>query len=673
MPVKDIKKEVRYLNKDFATFRNDLIEFSKVYFPDTYSDFNESSPGMMFIEMASYVGDVLSYYIDNQFKESLLAYAEERKTIYEIVQSLGYKPKLASPSVTKADVFQIVPATGTGDAVQPDMTYALTIDDGMRIESQTNNVIFRTLDDVNFKFSGSFDPMTVDIYETSTVTNLPTYYLLKKKATLVSGKIATEYFDMASAQKYSKITLANSNVMDIINVTDSDSNKWYEVDVLAQDTIFEQAENTTTSDPDLAQYNDTAPYLLKLRKVTRRFISRINKDNKTELRFGAGVSDSPDEEIIPNPDSIGSTLPGGDNKFDAAFDPTNFLKTKTYGQAPSNTTLKVVYSYGGSVSDNVAAGEIRNLSEVSFTIDEGSLDSATLSTVKSSVAVNNPDPATGGKSSESLIEMKNNALAHFQAQARCVTKEDYISRIYTLPAKFGNVAKAYVVQDEQLEASTDAVKEKTKGSNLVKKGVIKENLTPEEEDQLAIKAGKSTRIPNPLALNAYLLGYNANKKLVALNYAVKENIQTYLGQFRMVTDAINLKDAWIINIGVKFNVLTAKGFNKHEIVLRCIEKVKDYFNTDNWQINQPIILADLVYQMSLIDGVSAVVPPTQDNPNSLPIIIENKWKSADGYSGNIYDINEATKDGVIYPSMDPSCFELKYPDLDIQGRALGDM
>ena len=161
--------------------------------------------------------------------------------------------------------------------------------------------------------------------------------------------------------------------------------------------------------------------------------------------------------------------------------------------------------------------------------------------------------------------------------------------------------------------------------------------------------------------------------MVALNYAVKENIQTYLGQFRMVTDAINLKDAWIINIGVKFNVLTAKGFNKHEIVLRCIEKVKDYFNTDNWQINQPIILADLVYQMSLIDGVSAVVPPTQDNPNSLPIIIENKWKSADGYSGNIYDINEATKDGVIYPSMDPSCFELKYPDLDIQGRALGDM
>ena len=220
---------------------------------------------------------------------------------------------------------------------------------------------------------------------------------------MVRGKIATEYFDIASAQKYSKITLANANVMDIINVTDSDSNKWYELDVLAQDTIFEQTENTTTSDPDLVQYNDTAPYLLKLRKVSRRFISRINKDNKTELRFGAGVSDSPDEEIIPNPDSIGSTLPGGDNKFDTAFDPTNFLKTKTYGQAPSNTTLKVVYSYGGSVSDNVAAGEIRNLSEVSFTIDEEALDSSTLSTVKRSVAVNNPDPATGGKSSESLI------------------------------------------------------------------------------------------------------------------------------------------------------------------------------------------------------------------------------------------------------------------------------
>ena len=153
MPVKDIKKEVRYLNKDFGNFRSDLIEFAKTYFPNNYNDFNEASPGMMFIEMCAYVGDVLSYYIDNQFKESLLAYAEERKTVYEIVQSLGYKPKLSSPATTKADIFQIVPATGTGDAVKPDMTYALTVDDGMRIESQTNNIIFRTLDDVNFKFS----------------------------------------------------------------------------------------------------------------------------------------------------------------------------------------------------------------------------------------------------------------------------------------------------------------------------------------------------------------------------------------------------------------------------------------------------------------------------------------------------------------------------------------
>lgn len=183
---------------------------------------------------------------------------------------------------------------------------------------------------------------------------------------------------------------------------------------------------------------------------------------------------------------------------------------------------------------------------------------------------------------------------------------------------------------------------------------------------------QASRIPNPLALNMYVLGYDSKKKLTNVNQAVKENLQTYLGQYRMVTDAINIKNAYVINIGVKFSLMTRPNFNKNEVLLRAIETVKTFFDIDRWQVNQPIILSDLVYQLSLVDGVATIVPPVEDNKQSLPIVITNKYKTANGYSGNLYDIDTATKNGIIYPSLDPSIFELKFPGTDIEGRVAGD-
>jgi len=176
---------------------------------------------------------------------------------------------------------------------------------------------------------------------------------------------------------------------------------------------------------------------------------------------------------------------------------------------------------------------------------------------------------------------------------------------------------------------------------------------------------------NPLALNLYVLGYDASKSLTQINEAVKENIQTYLTQFRMVTDAVNIKDAFIINIGVKFNIIAKTGYNGEEVTLRAIQRVREFFNVDNWQIGQPIVLSDLAYQISLVDGVSAVSPPEENNPNGLPVLITNKFLASQGYSGNMYDMISATKDGVVYPSLDPSCFELKFPATDIEGRVVG--
>ena len=487
-PLKDVSKEVKYLNKDFEGFRNDLIEFAKSYFPNTYTDFNESSPGMMFIEMAAYIGDVLSYYVDNQFKESILAYAEEKRTVYNIAQSLGYKPKVSYPATTVLDVFQTVPAIGTGDSTRPNMNYALTVTNATKVKSETTGKTFRFMDNVNFKYSSSFDPTTVSIFETD--SNVPTKYLLKKRVRAISGDVKEELVTFTSAVQYDKIVLGNPNVIEIISCIDSDGNNWYEVPFLAQDTIFDEVENTSANDSELTQFNDTAPYLLKLRKTPRRFTTFIRDDNRTELRFGAGVSDNPDEEIVPNPDRVGSSLASGVSKLDTAFDPANFLNTRTYGLAPANTTLTIKYTVGGGIEDNVPANDIKNITDITFDIDDTSLVAGTVQETKDSVAVNNPDPAGGGRSGESLIEIKNNALAYFQAQSRAVTKEDYMIRALSLPQRFGNIAKVYIVQDEQLNQAEENVQD-NEGAAAPQFEEQVENISPLVQEAADLKTAKA--------------------------------------------------------------------------------------------------------------------------------------------------------------------------------------
>jgi hypothetical protein len=659
----DVVKEVKYLNKDFASLRNQLIEFTKIYYPNTYNDFNEASPGMMFIEMASYVGDVLSYYIDEQFKESLLAYAEERKTVFEMAQGYGYRPRLSSPSVGKLDVFQTVPSSGSGESVAPDMRYALNLLEGLVVKSTTGTE-YRSVDNCNFKSSGSFDQTDVTIFEVDN-GGTPSKYLLKKSIQVKSGETSTETFDFGSAVKYNKVTLSNPNVIEILSVTDSDGNIWKEVPFLAQDTVFEEVENTSTNDPELFQFNETAPYLLKLLKTPYRFTTFIRPDGRSEMRFGAGVSDNPDEEIIPSPGNVNADiLTGGATRLDSSFDPTNFLNTRTYGLAPSNTTLTVQYSYGGSINDNAAAGSIINFGNVVYGEVPQSLNASLVQESKNSVAVINPEPTSGGGGPETIQEVKNNALKYFQSQNRCVTKEDYIIRVYSLPPKYGNVAKVYIVQDTQLEGGMQT---------QVSPGVF--SIDPSLINEDDIPSGPSTppiETANPLALNMYVLGYTPSKQIVTVNQAVKENVKTYLGQYRLITDAVNIKDAWVINIGVKFTIITKSGYNKQEVILRCINKVKQFFAIDRWQINQPIVLVDLAQQISFAEGVAAVVPPEANNPNSLPVVVYNKYKQVDGYSGNIFNIQSSTKNGVIYPSVDPAIFELKFPNQDIEGRVKGD-
>ena len=649
---KTLSKEVNYLGRDFTDIRENLIEFAKSYFPNQYNDFNEASPGMMFVEMAAYVGDVLNFYVDNQFRETLLQFAEERKNVLSIAQSYGYKPRLATPALVELTFTIDVPAVAIdANNYKPNLDFAGKIESNSTVLA-ANGTEFTILDDVDFKVSSSLDVMEVELLA-PTSGDIPTNYRLKKKALAQSGVREEEDFVFANAKEFDKIVLSNDKVTSIVDVRDSQNKKYYEVPFLAQDTVFEDEENTSLNDPELSSFKNDTPYLLKLIKASRRFTTRVREDNKMELRFGSGVSDNADEEIIPNPDNVGSRLGFGVSRLDESFDPSNFLKTRTFGLAPSNTTLTVTYNYGGAVEHNVGTNTIQSFNRLTYTNSTTGLNSDTLDTVEASLTVNNEEPASGGASTETNTEVKQNAAAYFNAQNRAVTKAAYITRVYSLPQKYGNVAKAYIVQDEQLE---------TQGQLVINDGVITDTR------------GQSTEVKNPLALNMYLLGFNSNKELERLNTAVKQNIKTYLSQYRLLTDAINLKDAYIINFGVKYNIITKRGYNKNDVLFRTIQKVKDFFAIEKWQINQPIVLSDLAYQISTCEGVVSLVPPAENNPNKELILIENKYSARDGseYVGNIYDMTSATKDGIVYPSLDPSIFELKRPNADIEGRVVGD-
>jgi hypothetical protein len=614
-------KDIKYLSKDYNSFKSRLMDFAEVYFPNNFNDFSEGNPGMMFMEMSAAVGDVLSYYTDTQLQENFLLVAKEKENIFNLAYSMGYRPKVTDAASVKIDLFQLIPSKGAGGNFEPDYSYCLQINPNSTFKS-TEGPVFYINNEVDFKVSSSFDPTEISIYQYDSSDN-PQYYLLKKSTTAISGDVKTQTFTIGSAEQFKTITLFDSNILSIESIIDTDGNRYHEVPYLAQDLIFEEKENTGTNDPELLGYNNQTPYLLKISKVTRRFVSRFKANNRLDIQFGAGNNDKADEQIIPNPDNIGLGIKDGRSKLDTAYDPSNFLFTKAYGQVPSNTTLTVTYVVGGGIRSNVNSNTVTSTSTL-LTSNNPNLNGALLNFIKSSVAVNNPEAARGGGSGDSLEEIRENTMAQFATQQRTVTKEDYIIRTLSMPSKFGRVAKAYIVQDDQISPMTN----------------------------------EFNRIRNPLALNLYTLGYDNNKKLSNLNTATKTNLATYLEQYRMLSDAVNIKNAFVINFSVDFQIVTFKNANNTEVILNCISELQDYFNIDKWQINQPIIKSEVSLLISSVKGVQTV--------KELEFV--NKSGISSGYSQYKYDFEGATRGGVIYPALDPSIFEIKKLNSDIKGR-----
>jgi hypothetical protein len=628
-----IPTNVNYTSKDFSTIKSDLIEYTKSYFPDTYKDFNETSPGMMLIELSSYVGDVLSYYIDYNYKENLLSTATEKRNVRRLAEFLGYKTPNKTPSVVRLKVTTTV---GANDDGQPAYGEApSSIDSGLQIQSNVNSeLVYETTNEIDFTSSGSGDPAVSA--PTLNSDGEASSYTLTRYVRAVSAETKTKSFTITSPTKFLELDLGVDNIVEVIDCKDASGQKWHEVDYLAQEKVLKETHYNNDSTRDNAYdqgevTDDTSsipiPYVAEYIKTNKKFTTRFDDDSQTyKIQFGNGLFRFSNSGSNVDPvEQVGVTINGTNLADVPGAIGSTIGNSLNLGETPSNTILTFTYRVGGGVDSNAQTGELSNVQNAPDGV---------------SITVTNDEPSVGGTDGQTVDEIKNNASAFFATQLRCVTKEDYTARIQSIPQKFGSIAKCYV---DRLDGGT---------------------------------------------LSVSTLSYNENKQLVQTPQLVLQNVATYLNQFRMINDIVDfgftlndiLFSGYIINFGVRFVVNYDRRFNPTEVKLNVIDTIKRFFKVEKMLFRQSININDLQYNILSLDGVIGINELTlfQDGkPGEYAEGRQLYYYKGDGEIigvdstyGFQYNFDNALQDGIYRPSVSPAVFELKNPNQDIYGKVV---
>ena len=631
-----IPTNVNYTSKDFSTIKADLIEYTKSYFPDTYKDFNETSPGMMLIELSSYVGDVLSYYIDYNYKENLLATATEKRNVRRLSEFLGYKSPNKTPSVVKLKITTTIDANTDGTPKYGDAPQS--IGSGLQMASNVDSqILFETTSEIDFTASGSGDDsVSAPILDSNGEAES---YTLTRYVRAVSGQTKTKSFTITSPTKFLELDLGEDNIIEILNCQDSSGQKWYNVDYLAQEKVLKQT-HYSNDDNRVTAYDQglgvgaggsesiiPVPYVAEYIKTNKKFISKFDEDTQTyKVQFGNGLFRFSNSGSNVDPvEQAGVTINGTNLSDIPSAIGSTIGNNLNLGETPANTILTFTYRAGGGATSNVQAGELTNINNAP--------DGVTIS-------VTNDEPSIGGTDGQTVDEIKNNASAFFATQLRCVTKEDYTARIQSIPVKFGSIAKTYV---ERLDGGT---------------------------------------------LFVSTLSYNQNKQLVQSPQLILQNVATYLNQFRMINDQVDfgftlnntLFSGYIINFGVRFIVNQDRRSNATEVQLNVIQVIKDFFKVEKMQFRQSININDLQYNILGLSGVIGIKELLlfQDGTDEYAGSRKFYNYEVDGTTvpngevsyGFQYNFTEALDDGIYRPSVTPSVFELKNPNQDIYGKVV---
>lgn len=607
----DILKAVRhrrFLNKEFDSFRADLLEYARTYYKDQINDFSDVSMGGVFLDFASYVGDVLSFYMDHQFTELDPETSVETINIERHLRKEGVEIVGTSPAVVSLVFFVEVPAGLVRNVAVPHPQTIPVIEEGT-VAVADNGTEFILIEDVDFTIRKSNGDLDCDIAIGSSDDNgIPTSFILKKTGIALSGFRTQETFTIGAFVPFREITLSNSNVTEIESVYDSSGNNYYEVKALSQDVVYRGI-------PSVNDDNELVKEVIEIVPAPYRFSKKVSLDTRsTTLVLGGGSADTLEDDVIPDPSSFALPLYGKQTFTRLSIDPQRLIDTKTLGVSASDVTLYVNYRFGGGLSHNAEPNTINTLKTLRMSFP-GNPPQPIAQTIRSLIDVNNPKRAAGGDDAPTFDELKEHISAVKNSQDRIVTKPDLLARIYTMPAKFGRV----------------------------------------------FRAAARSNPNNPLATQLFIISRDSESRLILAPDTLKLNLRKYLNEYRMISDAIDILDAQVVDLKLNFEIVSDPTSNKKLILQQIITKLKKYFEIKNFQIDQPIILQDIT---NIIFNTAGVISINFVKFENVVGMNSNRM-----YSDVHYDVKSNTVKGLVLPPAG-GIFEVRFPDVDIVGRAL---
>lgn len=601
MARKNKKVPINYTSRDFESIRNSLGDHAARYYPDTYQEFGEAGFGSLLLDSVAYVGDVLSLYLDYQANENYIDTALEEESIVKIGKQMGFKAPSPGLSTGLVDIYIEIPALSSG---APDTSYVPIVKRGTIFSSEDGGS-FRLANDVNFD-DDSVDILVSKFDETNSVA---THYVLRKSGEVISGVFETDFIAVDDFIEFNSVEVGEdieNEIVDIIEVQDSEGNFYFEVENLAQDIIYKSVTNRDSST------NKEVPNILKPVSVPRRFVVERDSDGIVSLRFGAGSESSSINDKISEPSDVALKMHGRNYISDTYFDPNILAYHDKMGIGPSNTTLSVTYRFNNEDVSNASVNQITTVTSLGIEFkDESLLNDSKMEDVILSVEVDNPEPIVGDISYPTLEETRQRIKSSFASQNRAVTKEDYVYLSYAMPGQFGNVKRSSITRDP------DSVKRN---------------------------------------LNMYIISEDSDGHLAKSSSALKSNLKTWLNKHRMVNDTVDILDAKVVNLGISFVIIADDSSNKYDTLSVAMEKLISDLTGRKMEIGESFSIIDVYKSLKEVDEVVDVVS----------VQIKNMF--GDLYSGISFDIKEnLSSDGRVLICPNNVVFEFKFPESDIKG------
>ena len=593
------KPAINYTSRNFATIKTDLVNYAKRYYPNQFRDFSANSFGSLMLDTVAYVGDILSFYLDYQVNESFLSTAIDYDNVLKLSKQMGYNPDLSPASYGILTFFILIPASNGA----PDFSYAPVLKRGSKFSTSNGN-IFTLVEDVNFADDAKNEVVVGNV---DSETGTPTNYAVRARGQAVSGELAIQQTTVGGYEKFRKVNVNGDNITEIVSVTDSQGNPYYEVDYLTQNTIYIPLINRGSD-------KKTVPNILKPISVARRFVVDKEQD-KVVLQFGFGTNENKEEVL--NPGNVLLNQHGRKYITDKSFDPAALIETDKLGVSPSDTVLTIIYRVNTSDDTNAATNTITEVVESDLDFgNSDTLSQASLVTVRDSLEVVNEEPFVGDIPFPSSDEIKNRAYGAYARQNRIVTKEDFLAATYAMPSNFGAIKKVNVAQD------SDSFNQRN--------------------------------------INLYVLSEDSSGKLTTANTTIKNNLKTWITQYKMINDTIDILDGKIINLGVSFKFAAFSNVDKYSALEIAKDDLAQFFaQRRQYEIGEPFRVTDI---FSVLKNSTAVLDVLQ---------VEVFVKSGGLYADTNFSVEEEmSADGRIIYIPEDSCFEIKYVNSDILGEVV---